>query len=468
MRNINILVVEDDDFFRQITVAELKQYGRVFEASDLKTASAVLSNHYISLAFLDVDLSGDQEGLKLIEQCNLRGTTAIMLTSYERSDVVGKAFELGCKHYFTKHEFHQKIHSLVSPLFRLIQMGQVESLLEKHYITQDLGIKSQIEYLKGQTLDLSRNIMILGPTGVGKTKLAKLIHEIADADSAFVHCNLSELSENLFESELFGHVKGAFTGALQDKKGLLEKANGGTLFLDEITTLPPHLQHKLLRVIEEKTFSPVGSTKRVSVEFRLISASCEDLSELIEAGKFRLDLYFRLRGLEINIPSLKDRREDIPLLIQYFLSQTPKKIYITPDAMELIKAYSWPGNIRELENLVSNWIKGSCSYIEPHTLPREVRYNQSLYKKEDEEKSHQNFLSPKMKQYILDHGHPSFIKELEIEILSMALDKFDGKINEIQRRLKISKSMLYRIYNNLKEQNSENEQSQNERNHYVQ
>ena len=199
----------------------------------------------------------------------------------------------------------------------------------------------------------NQNLFISGSTGTGKSLLGKLIHDITHPEAPLIHLNCSEISETLLESELFGHVKGSFTGAVRDKKGLFEMADKGTFFLDEIGDTSPTMQVKLLRVIQEGTFIPVGATESRRVDVRILAATNRPLKEMVDAGTFREDLYYRLNVINIKVPSLKERKEDIPILAEFFLNKAQtgtNKKSLTKRALEKLYDYAWPGNVRELQN----------------------------------------------------------------------------------------------------------------------
>jgi transcriptional regulator with PAS, ATPase and Fis domain len=280
-----------------------------------------------------------------------------------------------------------------------------------------------------------------GETGVGKTLIAKLLHEQTyDSSKPFIHINCSEIAENLMESELFGHKKGAFTGALTDKSGKLSLANGGTLFLDEVGTMPMSMQQKLLNAIDLKTFYPVGSEHPVKSEFTLITATCDDLFEKIHKDEFRKDFFFRISGINLDISPLRSRPSDIPLLIKHFLSNLPRKIIIKSEALDKLKTHQWPGNIRELQKQIdrlSSQNKGIIGVddIDFSTMPS-IKST--------------GYLTEEQKDFIAVNGLRKFISKIEEETLLETLKRHQGKITHAIKELRISSSAFYRIFENAK------------------
>lgn len=241
--------------------------------------------------------------------------------------------------------------------------------------------------------DTNVNVLIQGETGTGKTLIAKYIHFLSSRrEKPFVKINCAAIPENLLEAELFGYVKGAFTGAVRDKPGKVELADGGTLFLDEVAELPLHLQAKLLHFVQEKEFERIGDVKTRRADVRVIAATNKDLKKLVKEGKFREDLYYRLKVVEITLPPLRERKEDIPILIQHFVEKFSKihgkKVKgVSPDAMKLLLSYDYPGNVRELENIIERAVViTSGNYIEIGDLPEEIfERNSATVKEKNEE-----------------------------------------------------------------------------------
>ena len=336
-------------------------------ALDGETAIELVRQHFFDLAIVDIRMP-KQNGIQVLEAVKATSpeTTVIMMTAFGTIDIAVEAMQKGAVDFITKP---YKLEQIELKIDRALQQTRVS--MENQYLREELGIrynlddvigespKMQSVYAKVQMVAATNStVLIMGESGTGKELIARAIHQHSQRkERAFIRVNCAALAEGILESELFGHEKGAFTNAVRQKPGRFELANEGTLFLDEVGDLPLSTQVKLLRVLQEREFERVGGTKTISVDVRLIAASNRDLPSLIRAGRFREDLYYRLNVVPIEIPPLRERREDIPLLVAHFLrkynAETGKRISeIHPDVMGMLSAYSWPGNVRELENAI--------------------------------------------------------------------------------------------------------------------
>ena len=281
----------------------------------------------------------------------------------------------------------------------------------------------------------NQNLFISGSTGTGKSLLGKLIHDITHPEAPLIHLNCSEISETLLESELFGHEKGAFTGADQKKDGKLKLANGGTLFLDEVATMSLSMQQKLLKALDEKTFYPVGSSTAIKSNFTLISATCEGIFEKVQRKEFREDLYFRLSGFHFHLKSLSERPEDIDLLVRFFQKKSSRRFVVKPEAIEAMKKYSWPGNIRELSKVCERFSQSLTGIVDL-----------ALVKKTIIPQGHINTLKIEgWENFVQSHGLRSYISHLEKRAVEESMKRNKGKITASIKELKISSSAFYRI-----------------------
>ena len=365
---MSIMVVDDEEIVRESLFHWFKKYGHMVEtASSGFEALDKLENYPFQLLFVDIKMPG-MDGIELLEKVKTEypDTIVIIITAYGSIESAVKAMRIGAGDYLLK-PFKPDQLSLVMERIS----HQKKLLFEHDYLKGRLEKITRFDNIIGQSPAMEdifnlipevaqsdSSILLIGETGTGKELVAKAIHaKSRRSHLPFIAINCGALPDTLLESELFGHQKGVFTGATQARKGFLEVVSGGTLFLDEIGEISPKMQIDLLRVLEEKKITSIGSREPVDVDFRLISATSRDLGKGITDGSFREDFFYRINVIMIDIPPLKKRKEDIPLLIQHFLEkyghETTKQVdRVTRDAAELLKRYDWPGNVRELENAV--------------------------------------------------------------------------------------------------------------------
>jgi len=358
-----ILIVDDDDSTRSFLASVLTAEGyQCLTANSIASAEVVLRQEPVQLAFLDLYL-GTSNGLNVLDlikvlqpQC-----ACVIMTAHMSVETVAKSITSGAVEYLGKPLLIDDLLAVVHK----VQAGREPSGDADQ--KQDEGPETSIIGRTPKMLEVYRavarvapadvSVLILGASGTGKELVARAIHDHSSrAKMPFVPVNCGALPENILESELFGHEKGAFTGADSSRPGLFEAAHGGTLFLDEISETKPSFQVNLLRAVQEQQIRRVGSHKYTAVNVRILAASNRDPTKMMAAGQFREDLYYRLSVVEIKLPSLDERRDDIPLLVQHFLKRSNLKnkrtVKITDDAVRVLSAASWPGNVRELENLV--------------------------------------------------------------------------------------------------------------------
>ena len=387
---MKILIVDDESTQRDLLRGFLANHGYdVLTAADGEEACSLFSREPIQLAILDHRMPGltGEEVLKKLKALNPM-VHAIIITAYGNVDTAVTTIKLGADDFLEKpvdlSVLLQKIQQIEGQVVIEEEVASVNEAIETS--TLPLKIVAQSPAMK-RVLALARKIaqsswtvLIGGETGTGKELLAHLIHLLSPrGDNAFIEVNCAAIPENLFESELFGHEKGAFTGAIGRRRGHFEIAHGGTLFLDEITEMPLVLQPKLLHVLQEKRFSRIGGEKPIDVDIRLISATNRSLKKMVEDGTFREDLYYRIKVLEVEIPPLRQRREDIPALIELFLERySTQPIRFSLEAMDALVKYPYPGNVRELEHIVQRAITfARGQLIALPDLPEEIRHHQS-------------------------------------------------------------------------------------------
>ncbi len=360
----HILIVDDEKNHRHMLGLHLDDAGYTYEeAANGALALALMHEKEFDLILLDITMDV-MDGLTFLSYIRGEGNNipVVVITANADTRTAVSAMKLGAADFITKPVDISELLAIIGDMLEDTHVGcDVEEFKSIDYRFNGVYAKDGL----GKIIDLlamvaptDATVLILGESGTGKELVAKSIHDNSPrVNKPFVAVNAAALNENLIESELFGHVKGAFTGAAGDRKGRLEEANGGTLFLDEVGELPLATQAKLLRVLQEKTFEMVGSSKTVKVDVRIVAATNQDLEQMIDDGRFRPDLYFRLAVFPVNIPALRDRTVEIPVLVDHFVKKYAERFQkkinnISKEYMRKLMNYSFPGNIRELENLI--------------------------------------------------------------------------------------------------------------------
>ncbi len=392
-KQIHLLLVEDEDTLREVTAERLGEHGyRVTEAASGEAALEALADFAFDLVLTDLRLPGI-DGTTLIEAAVERypNIVGLVVTGYGTVKDAVEAIKRGASDFITKpFQFDHLLHLLSSAL----KQRRLQS--ENAYLRSQLEERYRFEGIVGRSRSMRRlfdvletvaattsTILVTGETGTGKELVARAIHHNSPRRRhRFVALNCGAVPETLLEAELFGHVRGAFTGAVNNRQGRLEQAHRGTFFLDEVGTMAASLQAKLLRVIQEREFERLGDAQPVRVDVRVIAATNSDLAQLVRDGDFREDLYYRLNVIPIHLPPLRERREDVPLLIQSFLQKIGRDlvpprtdVVFSQDAMRRMMAFDWPGNIRQLENVVerSLALTPGRTRIDVGDLPPEIR-----------------------------------------------------------------------------------------------
>jgi DNA-binding NtrC family response regulator len=393
-KKMSIMVVDDEAIVRESLFHWFKKYGHVVEtASSGFEALEKLETYPFQLLFVDIKMPG-MNGIELLEKVKEEypDTLVIIITAYGSIESAVKAMRIGATDYLLK-PFKPDQISLVMERISV----QKKLVSQYNYLKGRLEKITRFDNIIGQAPEMERvfslipevaqsdsSVLLFGETGTGKELVAKAIHaESRRSHLPFIAINCGAIPESLLESELFGHQKGVFTGATRARKGFLEVVSGGSLFLDEIGEISPKMQVDLLRVLEEKKITSIGSREPVEVDFRLISATRQDLKKNVAEGNFREDFFYRINVIIIEIPPLRKRKGDIPLLVEHFLKkycqETTKYVdHVTHEAMELLKRYDWPGNVRELENAIERAVVLSksrtlnvedLSFIQPSGKP---------------------------------------------------------------------------------------------------
>lgn len=384
-----ILVAEDEGLARRTLVELLQEEGyHVYDAADGTAALRILDDVDVDIVLSDIKMPG-ADGIAILKKVRETHpqTMVVLMTAYASVETVVDALRLGVQDYLLKPLLLEDVLNKVRRLMEHKQQGWEVQLLRREInrhidfdslVGRSPAMKELFELIK-KVAPTNATVLITGESGVGKEVVARLVHSLSlQKNHVFLPINSSAIPESLLESQLFGYVKGAFTGAVGNQEGLFQRARGGTIFLDEMGELPLTLQPKLLRAIEAKEILPVGATTPIKTDIRLLAATNRDLVKEVEAGRFREDLYYRLNVIELHIPPLRERRDDIPLLVEYLIGRHNhdlKKSYKGVDnmTMKLLMAMPWKGNVRELDNVLERaMILGNGEWITPAELPRGI------------------------------------------------------------------------------------------------
>ncbi len=450
-----ILVVDDELSIVEVLKALLKREGySVRTASDGQEALDLLAKENFDLMIADIRMR-PVDGMELLRRARESHPhiAIIMMTAYAAVETAVEAMKHGAFDYICKPF---KIDHLLVTVERALSYESV--LAENEALKETLRTKYHYKNLVGDSEPMRKvydmiekvartesTILLVGESGTGKELVAKAIHFASRrSDKPFVAVNCAALPDTLLESELFGYVKGAFTGANKFKKGLFESAHGGTLLLDEIGTIPVNVQLTLLRVLQEKEIRPVGGTETIPVDVRIIAATNERLEEKVKAGAFREDLFYRLSVIPIEVPPLRDRLSDIPLLVNHFLrvfnEREGKQVSIDRRALSALQHHSWPGNVRELENVIYR-AGALCedNLIRVSDLPESIQ-KKAAQETGDTARDIENFRGASLK---------GFLREKEREYIRYVLDQCGGNKEAAAKALGISIATFYRKYSDV-------------------
>ncbi len=440
---MKILLIDDDINLNKVVSYQLNKRGyEVTSTYNGEEGLQLFQNEPFDIVITDIQMPGFS-GIDLLKQVRKlsREVIVIIITAYGSVDNAIDTCRIGADDYLTKPFSQEQLTFVIEKAKKLRKLQRENVRLrdeveDKYSITNMVAHGAKMKELARMTLQVAASdatVLIQGESGTGKELIAKAIHfNSPRKDKPMITINCPSIPDNLLESELFGHVKGAFTGALKDRKGKFEMADGGTIFLDEIGDLKDELQAKLLRVLQENEIEKVGETKIIKVDVRVVAATNKNLPQLIEQGTFRQDLYYRLSVIPIIIPPLRERKEDVPFLTDLFIQRYSKeqKIEIEPQVIVALQEYDWPGNIRELENLIERLLVLSASgKITLHDLPSSLLQKVS---------SLHSFSSLP--------GESKTLKDVESTAISKALQEANGNQSEAARLLDIPRHvLLYRM-----------------------
>jgi DNA-binding NtrC family response regulator len=437
---LSLLVVDDDPSIRRVwrELVGPREGVDLSDAASAEQALEMLRTRTFDVAFLDLRMPG-LGGLELLEQLKKERPTleVVMVTAHGTIESAVQAMKLGASDFLPKPFKLDQVSLILERLRRVRQLRTENEMLRKElqdrYRARSLVGTGHAMDRCHELIDRVRreecNVLILGESGCGKDLIARAIHyDGPRRERAFVPVDCGAIHSTLLESELFGHEKGAFTGAHAARRGLFETASGGTVFLDEIGEIPLELQPALLRAIEEKEVRPVGATQYRPVDVRIIAATNQPLEEMVTAGKFRRDLFYRLNVVAIRVPPLRERKDDIPLLVQHFLQKRAGRggrsvTGIQPEALQLMQRYDWPGNVRELEHTIDRACTlGLTERIEPVDLGPSI--TQAVQQRQE--------------------APGQSIEEMEVAAIRRLLDEHDSDTAHVAEVLGIDRSTLYR------------------------
>jgi DNA-binding NtrC family response regulator len=449
----SILLVDDELKLLRILQSSLEKKGyTVYTAVNGKEARRKITEKAIDVVFLDLMLP-DITGLELLQELVplYPQKIFIMMTAYGNIENAVTAIKAGAFEYIVKPAKLDEILIVIEKAYEWLEMKEENHLLkEKLKKIESTGVPigtspamKRIFQLVERVANTDATVLLEGESGTGKSMIARTIHSLSERSKApFISVNCAAIPEQLLESELFGYERGAFTGATESRQGKFEAANGGTIFLDEIGEITPSLQAKLLQITQEKTFMRLGSTKMKQVDVRIISATNRHLKKMVEQGAFREDLYYRLNIVDIHIPPLRERRDDIPILIEEFLDKHRLRnninYRIASELMNVLLDYHWPGNVRELQNALERAIVLSHNeQLSIEDFPREIREIK-------QEENIQN--SYTFDGYNSSKPLPEHLEEIEKKFILHALEDSHGQAASAARKLGISRqSLLYKM-----------------------
>ena len=448
----HLLIVDDDRSLRQfLDILFSKDGYQVFTAETGKEALKLMEKQPVDVVLADIRMP-EMDGLSLLKEIKGRWPQipVIMITAFASMDTAVSAMREGAFDYVTKPFNLSELRETVARALKKAEKSREgepkgEQIVQFEGMVAKSAAMRKIFSLLPKVAQAPSNVLITGESGTGKELIARAIHRLSPRkDRPFVVVNCGGIPANLLESELFGYSRGAFTGATREKKGLFAVAHGGTIFLDEIGELPPELQVKLLRVVQQKSFIPLGETQEIEVDVRIISATNRDLEKEVLAGNFREDLYYRLNVISIHVPPLRERREDIPVLVQYFLDkyarQMGKKVEgISAYALKALEEYDFPGNIRELENIIERSVALETGSL---ILPESLVLSRS--KRQEERDNGQKEFRITLPEKGLDLEE--LLAKIEMDLLKQALERTGGVKTEAAKLLGLNfRSFRYRL-----------------------
>lgn len=442
---MNFLIVEDDKNFSEFLSSALSKYGKPFVTDTLTGAQNLLQSYSFDCAIIDLKLGDEILGPQIALMAKRRGVGhVITVTNFESDhELVRLSYENGADDFVKKSNLKDNFEFFLKKVTTGRDLKKnVLRLTKTTYITKDKDLIKSLEDVCTSYAPFEP-IFIGGESGVGKTQLGKCLKSLLALKGELIELNCAGLNDEIIKSELFGHEKGAFTGADKQTIGKIELAHEGILFLDEIGDMPLVTQEKLLKVIEEKEFTRVGGNKKIKSNFLLVTATLKNLEELVSIGKLRPDFYNRIKGKTIHIKPLRERSEDLKILINHFLNISTRSVYLMPEAQEALMNYAWPGNIRELDKTINRLSDIKTGIVKLEDLSPAIRYQNEITASPMPE----GILTRKLIEFVKNNGGliPLY-KQLEKEIILYANQELNGKKTEITKKYHIPKTKLWEFF----------------------
>jgi DNA-binding NtrC family response regulator len=441
---VNFLIVEDDNNFSAFLSKELSKYGKPFISTSFENAKSLLDSYPFDCAILDLKIGNEVVGPKIARLAKQKGIGhVIAMTHFENDEeLIREAYENGVDDFVKKSNLRTHLEFFIKKVTNRREMkNNVSRLTKTTYLTKDKDLILALENVCDTYAPLEP-IFISGESGVGKTQLGKCLKHLLGLKGELVELNCAGLNDEILKSELFGHEKGAFTGADKLKIGKIELANGGILFLDEIGDIPLQSQGTILKTIDEFEYTRVGGVKKLVSKFLLVTATLKNLEELVAQGKIRPDFYNRIKGKTIHIKPIRDRKQDLKVLIDYFTNSAPRSVYFTSEVKEILLNYSWPGNIRELQKTIYRLSDVKSGIVKIENLESHLIRNDSIVSN-----SMQGLLSQEQLQFI--KGHKSFaalMDRLKEEFYEYAYSEYNGNKTLISKAYNVSRKTLVSHY----------------------
>ena len=444
---MNFLIVEDDSYFSSFLSQNLSKHGKVFVSADYNSALKFLHEHKFDCAILDLKLGDEIIGPKIAKIAKEKGIGhVIAMTHFENDDeLIKEAYQSGVDDFVKKSNLKTHLEFFLKKFANTRSLRKNLSRLTKTtYLTKDEDLIKSIESVC-DTYSQLEPILLGGESGVGKTQLGKCLKQLLGIEGQLIELNCAGLDDDILKSELFGHEKGAFTGADKQTLGKIELAHNGILFLDEVGDMPLETQAKLLKVIEEFEFTRVGGNKKIVSKFLLVTGTLKNLEELVAQGKMRPDFYNRIKGKSIYIKPLRDRKGDIQLLIRHFKDMAPRSVYFTHEVTEALLSYSWPGNIRELQKTIFRLSDVKTGIVTKAHLDEVIKpsLNEGI-------KASTELLTDEHIQYVKKNkSFQALIDRIRDDFFNYAYNECDGNKTLIAKSYQISRKTLVGYYKNL-------------------